>query len=61
MNAEKGFTPMAASARLIKRDVSWGRFGGKDLLELQTIARRMLVSLSLIIALHFPTFRLGAV
>ncbi|KZT35081.1 hypothetical protein SISSUDRAFT_1064765 [Sistotremastrum suecicum HHB10207 ss-3] len=43
MNAEKGFTPMAASARLIKRDVSWGRFGGKDLLELQTIARRMLV------------------
>ncbi|KZS91708.1 hypothetical protein SISNIDRAFT_442962 [Sistotremastrum niveocremeum HHB9708] len=43
MNAEKGFTPMAASARLIKRDISWGRFGGKDLLELQTIARRMLV------------------
>lgn len=27
-NSEAGLTPLAASARLVKRDVSWGRLSG---------------------------------
>ena len=29
--AESGLAPLAASARLLGRDISWGRFSGKDL------------------------------
>ncbi|KAH8977335.1 hypothetical protein EDB86DRAFT_3092495 [Lactarius hatsudake] len=29
--AENGLAPLAASARLLGRDISWGRFSGKDL------------------------------
>ncbi|TDL16189.1 hypothetical protein BD410DRAFT_755679 [Rickenella mellea] len=41
--SEAALAPLAASARLIKRDVSWGRFGAHDLSRLHAITRRLTV------------------
>lgn len=41
--SEAALASLAASARLIKRDVSWGRFGANDLSQLHAFARRLTV------------------
>ncbi|EJD51076.1 hypothetical protein AURDEDRAFT_182332 [Auricularia subglabra TFB-10046 SS5] len=41
--AEAGLPLLAASARLMKRDVSFGRFGGTDLKQLHTFGRQLFV------------------
>lgn len=41
--AEAALGPLAATSRLLKRDLSWGRFGSKDFSKLHEIARRMTV------------------
>lgn len=41
--AEAALAPLAASSRLMKKDVSWGRFGSKDFSRLHELARRMAV------------------
>lgn len=42
-SAEAGITPLAASARLMRRDISYGRFNGEDLKELHNVARQLFV------------------
>ncbi|TDL16038.1 hypothetical protein BD410DRAFT_731828 [Rickenella mellea] len=41
--SEAALVPLAASVRLINRDVSWGRFGADDLTKLHQTARRLTV------------------
>ncbi|KAH8111150.1 hypothetical protein DFH11DRAFT_644694 [Phellopilus nigrolimitatus] len=41
--AEAALAPLAVSSRLLKKDLSWGRFGSKDFSRLHEIARRMTV------------------
>ncbi|KAI0060820.1 hypothetical protein BV25DRAFT_1871013 [Artomyces pyxidatus] len=41
--AEGMLAPLAATARLLKRDISWGRFSGKDLDALREKSQRLVV------------------
>lgn len=41
--AEAALAPLAATSRLMKKDISWGRFGSKDFSRLHELARRMAV------------------
>ncbi|KZW02716.1 hypothetical protein EXIGLDRAFT_601614 [Exidia glandulosa HHB12029] len=41
--AEAGITPLSASARLMRRDISYGRFDGDDLKPLHHVARQLLI------------------
>lgn len=41
--AETALGPLAAASRLLKRDMSWGRFGPDDLSRMHEITRRMAV------------------
>ncbi|KAH8105763.1 hypothetical protein DFH11DRAFT_1278514 [Phellopilus nigrolimitatus] len=41
--AEAALAPLAVSSRLLKKDLSWGRFGSKDFSRLHEFARRMAV------------------
>ncbi|KAI5115336.1 hypothetical protein M0805_008881, partial [Coniferiporia weirii] len=41
--AEAALAPLAAASRLLKKDLSWGRFGSKDFSRLHELARRMAV------------------
>ena len=41
--AENGLAPLAASARLLARDISWGRFSGKDLDGLREKVQRLVM------------------
>ncbi|KAL5495894.1 hypothetical protein ACEPAI_1358 [Sanghuangporus weigelae] len=41
--AESALAPLAATSRLMKRDISWGRFGSKDFSRLHELLRRMSV------------------
>lgn len=41
--AEGALAPLAATSRLMKRDISWGRFGSKDFSRLHELVRRMTV------------------
>ncbi|OCB89516.1 hypothetical protein A7U60_g3311 [Sanghuangporus baumii] len=41
--AESALAPLAATSRLMKRDISWGRFGSKDFSRLHELVRRMTV------------------
>lgn len=38
-NAEAALAPLAATSRILKRDLSWGRFGSKDFSRLHELAR----------------------
>ena len=56
--SEAGFPRLAASARLMKRDISWGRLGGEDLQELQHLTRKLFVRSARfwLFMVEFPTF-----
>ncbi|KAL5518361.1 hypothetical protein ACEPAH_43 [Sanghuangporus vaninii] len=41
--AESALAPLAATSRLMKRDISWGRFGSKDFSRLHELVRRLSV------------------
>ncbi|EJD55665.1 hypothetical protein AURDEDRAFT_78909 [Auricularia subglabra TFB-10046 SS5] len=41
--AEASIIPLAASARLMRRDLSYGRFNGEDLKHIHVIARQLLI------------------
>lgn len=41
--AEAALGPLAAASRLLKRDISWGRFGPEDLSRIHEITRRLAV------------------
>jgi len=41
--AEGALAPLAASARLLRRDISWGRFSGKDLDGMRTKIQRLVM------------------
>lgn len=46
--AEMALGPLSAARRLMKRDVSWGRFGPNDLIRFHHIARTLTVNYSLL-------------
>jgi hypothetical protein len=41
--AEGALAPLAASARLLRRDISWGRFSGKDLDDMRAKIQRLVM------------------
>lgn len=58
ISAESALGPLAATNRLMKKDISWGRFGADDFKFMHELASRMTVRKlqSRSIALHLSSF-----